>query len=240
MFMLLLLACLNYSILTRAVVGLSCKYLLCSEASVYNPPLNENFFYLDFMNNFGVSIRLKAARIAAGYKSAKDFCERFAIPASTYSLHETGGRGLKKETAQRYAVFLDIDLEWLLHGTSRPYCAPIKNNSSPLSQDEFLSLLKYSGNPRVQRDDQAPGLLDQVQPLLLGKIFIALHTEIQALKIDMDDIQLTQSATTIYQNIMNTSTLLEEQLSMIDLSVALFRKQLKEQIETQLLEVMAK
>ena len=40
--------------------------------------------------------RLMEARVAAGYATAKEFADKNNIPQPTYSLHESGKRGLKR------------------------------------------------------------------------------------------------------------------------------------------------
>jgi hypothetical protein len=61
--------------------------------------------------------RLVEAREARGYKTALQFAQAHDIPQATYQLHETGGRGLRKDVAQRYADWLAIPVEWLERGT---------------------------------------------------------------------------------------------------------------------------
>ena len=47
--------------------------------------------------------RLKTARLAAGYRTAINFCEKNQIPVSTYNMHETGKRKLSADVAEKYA-----------------------------------------------------------------------------------------------------------------------------------------
>lgn len=65
--------------------------------------------------------RLRAARLAAGFRTAREFSDRHNIPQATYSLHETGGRGLRKAVAEGYARLLterlpEVTADWLLYG----------------------------------------------------------------------------------------------------------------------------
>jgi SOS-response transcriptional repressor LexA len=62
------------------------------------------------------SERLKAARIRAGYGSAKAAAEAMGTPASTYVQHESGVRGFPVERATRYSRFFRTAPEWLLYG----------------------------------------------------------------------------------------------------------------------------
>jgi repressor LexA len=60
--------------------------------------------------------RLKQARIARKFRTAKQFSDTHGIPQATYSTHESGKRGLSREAALRYAELLDISIDWLLTG----------------------------------------------------------------------------------------------------------------------------
>ena len=75
--------------------------------------------------------RLRHARAAAGFRTAKEFAERHGIPQSTYALHETGARGLKPEIAERYGALLRVSAGWLLTGEGR---APPRSGRSEKPQ----------------------------------------------------------------------------------------------------------
>lgn len=73
--------------------------------------------------------RLKAARIAAGFRRASEFSEAIGVAQQTYSAHErgpeNGGRGLKRPVAEIYAEKLadyisGVSVDWLLHGKGKP------------------------------------------------------------------------------------------------------------------------
>ncbi len=61
-------------------------------------------------------LRLKQARIQAGYHTAKEFYEKFQLTPSTYTAHESGRNPLNQKTAKRYAELLDVSDSWLLAG----------------------------------------------------------------------------------------------------------------------------
>lgn len=60
--------------------------------------------------------RLRLARKACGYKSARAFATKYNIPESTYSQHETGKRALGPELLIFYSQCLGIEPGWLLTG----------------------------------------------------------------------------------------------------------------------------
>ncbi|MCF6777531.1 hypothetical protein L3V83_13260 [Thiotrichales bacterium 19X7-9] len=63
--------------------------------------------------------RLKATRIARNYNEAKDFCNSHSdIKYRTYLKHESGVIPLSKKAAEKYAVYLNIPVDYLLSGDS--------------------------------------------------------------------------------------------------------------------------
>lgn len=75
-----------------------------------------------------IADRLKVARKARGFRTAKEFAEKHGIPQPTYAMHEKGTRGLKREVALEYAEHLDVTLDWLLKGEGD---APAQVNAEP-------------------------------------------------------------------------------------------------------------
>ena len=73
---------------------------------------------MDFIKN--ISKRLKIARIASGYNTAREFTEKYSIPASTYSQHENGKRALSIENIINYAEVIKVDPSWLITGEGNP------------------------------------------------------------------------------------------------------------------------
>ncbi len=74
------------------------------------------------MKNYTQEIakRLKLARIASGYQSAKIFTNKYNIPSSTYCNHENGNRSLTLDNINNYAKLLNIDIAWLVTGRGSP------------------------------------------------------------------------------------------------------------------------
>ncbi|MFZ4761475.1 MAG: helix-turn-helix domain-containing protein [Alphaproteobacteria bacterium] len=91
-----------------------------------------------------VAVRLKQARIEAGFSSASDFARRLGINQPTYQRHEEGERGIKGHMARLYANALGVKLSWLLTGEgamkaeffsrTEPYDPLMANVSSAISQ----------------------------------------------------------------------------------------------------------
>lgn len=91
-------------------------------------------------------IRLKQARVAAGYRTAKEFSDSHQMPQSTYSTHEKGTRPLTMESAGVYADILGIKAAWLLFGDEgRP------SESADLVTDSKLLPTPQSGIPKLDQ-----------------------------------------------------------------------------------------
>lgn len=80
--------------------------------------------------------RLRKARAKAGFQTPREAADRFAWPYGTYKSHENGMRGLRRETAVKYAKAFKVSLTWLLTGQGSP-------QDDALSPDERALLEKY-------------------------------------------------------------------------------------------------
>src|SRR5689334_5674002 len=70
--------------------------------------------------------RLKQARIAAGFKSARAAAEALGVPTATYTQHENGRRGIGRE-ADVYVRRFKVSLDWLMFGKG---AAPVFSGQS--------------------------------------------------------------------------------------------------------------
>lgn len=62
--------------------------------------------------------RLQQARKNAGFTSAAEAAERFGWAKPTYSGHENGSRGVRRDKAEQYGRAFKVSPEWLLFGGS--------------------------------------------------------------------------------------------------------------------------
>lgn len=60
--------------------------------------------------------RLKAARKAAGYETAADAARAFGWNENTYRSHESGIRGVPRQSIVKYARAFKVSVDWLLTG----------------------------------------------------------------------------------------------------------------------------
>ena len=99
--------------------------------------------------------RLKAARAAAGYRTAKEFADTHGIETSTYSNHESGARGIRQPTADRYVDFLapnlaGISADWIRFGDGPPPANIAKEPAR--NKGQLNSGRRGIGNPRAVAD----------------------------------------------------------------------------------------
>jgi len=182
------------------------------------------------MTEFGnIGMRLKKARMAAGFKSAREFCDKYGIPSSTYSLHETGGRSLKQKIAKKYADYLGVNIAWLLTGVGSPYNENHADEKNTLSHNEYIELLKYQGNDFVQNSlRDKTEILNGVDPLLFSEIIVKISKVLTEINIHLDTKQISKKAIEIYKDITLSSKEQSAQLTMVDLSITTFKRELQQ------------
>lgn len=176
--------------------------------------------------------RLKSARIAAGFKTAREFCLAHKIPASTYSLHENGRRLLKPAVATRYAEILGVNVVWLLTGTGSPYL-PGENHNLPIAGEDnpAAGLLVPPSSLKIQ-DYAKPEDMEllPVNPVVFSKIVIGVMAALHELCYKLDLTQITLESVRIYRDITTSADDIREQLAMVNLATTLFKRQISEQL----------
>jgi len=70
----------------------------------------------DDQGDQAMALRLKRARINAGYASASEFARNVSVNITTYHHHENGRRGIGNDYAQLYARALNVATATLLYG----------------------------------------------------------------------------------------------------------------------------
>ncbi|KTD04518.1 Helix-turn-helix domain protein [Legionella geestiana] len=95
-----------------------------------------------------VAERLKIARLANLFKTAKEFAIHHSIPVTTYAQHESGKRALGIESLFSYAEMLGVDPAWLLTGRS-PAVTDLDKDLLEGRIFERQERALYSGNTHV-------------------------------------------------------------------------------------------
>lgn len=122
--------------------------------------------YLMPMANQEAADRLKAARIAANFDSAKSAAEAMGVPVASYIQHENGGRGFKRDRAEQYARRFRTTPEWLLLGRGKAPAVQAEPSAPDLEQmireaieDVVTVDTRLSDLPRIV----APALHEQLE-----------------------------------------------------------------------------
>lgn len=87
--------------------------------------------------------RLRWARRKAGFRGSSEAAERFDWNKNTYKSHENGVRGIKPESAERYARAFSVSAAWLLTG---------ERGESALSPEEERLIAKYRSLGKSDRE----------------------------------------------------------------------------------------
>ncbi|MCY6380539.1 helix-turn-helix domain-containing protein [Hoeflea prorocentri] len=106
-----------------------------------------------------LSSRLKAAREAAGYRTATIAAEALGVSYSTYASHENGSRGVSRPALTQYAKRFKVTTDWLLSGRGG---GPDDDDVLPQTNTTLVS----SKNPDMELDldlfDQATQAADMI------------------------------------------------------------------------------
>ncbi|MDP3562423.1 MAG: helix-turn-helix transcriptional regulator [Legionellaceae bacterium] len=172
--------------------------------------------------------RLKTARIAAGYRTATNFCEKNHVPISTYNMHETGKRKFSADIAENYASILNINAAWLITGEGNPYPGSLNEPDSNLTEAEYLKLLNYSGNYKIPVTPPTPLISQPINAVLFCKIFNEIVQALNEFNTSLDIKYACHYATEIYEDILETSQVYEDQLTMLNLAITIFRKKIQQ------------
>jgi transcriptional regulator with XRE-family HTH domain len=81
--------------------------------------------------------RIRAARKAAGFKTAKSFLKKHKVPASTYSQHESGARTPDDQALKFYAKVFEVDLNWLKTGKGQPFTKTTPFQQETLAEESI-------------------------------------------------------------------------------------------------------
>ena len=156
---------------------------------------------------FETADRLRVARRAAGFNSAKKFARTHNIPYTTYIQHETGKRSIKNHYAIQYAEILQINLHWLLTGKGEAFNKTDQNHEKKIILNQALE--KLAG-----RATQLPAVLDQLAMIHMNLFTDILHTMNKYLPQDtcLSYEKLIDLCMEIYTKIINLVDATERQI----------------------------
>lgn len=161
------------------------------------------------MHIIRLGARLRVARKASGYRTAKAFILKHKIPASTYSQHESGARMPDEETLKFYSKKLGINFDWLRTGQGNPY-KDLTNDKKNVIQEESL-LVRSQKEDKVNQPllifllkkmmEIKHSLKSELSISMIVKDAISLHNEILAKTLKKKtQMQEAKKAINIYKN----------------------------------------
>lgn len=113
--------------------------------------------------------RLRVARKAAGFKTAKSFALKYGIAAVTYSQHETGKRSLGIDVLIKYCNILNVKSNWLISGKGCPFFKNGKFTEEVLKDELKYQIYDY-GNDIIEEFEILKKPVALVDVIILGKI----------------------------------------------------------------------
>lgn len=126
--------------------------------------------------------RLRAARKASGFQTAKSFLKKHKFPASTFSQHESGSRIPDDQTLKFYSNIFEVNFDWLKEGKGQPY-KKINATQKETMAEELTDLKKQNPNkPTINKN-----LLKKILTNVIKKADV---------KIPSDKIQFIINTTT--------------------------------------------
>ncbi|MDO6485814.1 helix-turn-helix transcriptional regulator [Shimia thalassica] len=103
--------------------------------------------------------RLKEARIAAGFRSAREAADSFGWTGSTYAAHENGTRGIKPSDIEKYARAFRSDPCLIAFGqtTTKSTIAGVPES---VLREVIRFVMSHDGAKSASKDDIADLIVD--------------------------------------------------------------------------------
>ena len=171
-----------------------------------------------------IGLRLRAARRAAKFKSARIFAAQHNIPESTYSQHETGKRALNPDMLLRYSELLDMNPGWLLTGEGMPYFLPKEDpeNTADIYQ-KIVNLKNYINVSVVDipiKKDQQIG----IDMELFSEIFREITRSFAASNMSFTCKECVEFCAEVYNTVVATSIEQKNRKAVINISIASLKR----------------
>ena len=157
-----------------------------------------------------LTTRLKAARKAAGFKTAKAFVEKHKIPPSTYSQYENGRRIPDEKTLEKYSKLFNVNFDWLKTGNGAPF--PSQKNFTKQSEvlaNELFNI--HEANISLNKD-------------LLHEILKRVLNLVKESKKELPADTIANIVSDIYTDIMMLEKSPETQLKMVETSISVLKR----------------
>ncbi|MCK4608365.1 MAG: helix-turn-helix transcriptional regulator [Gammaproteobacteria bacterium] len=174
-----------------------------------------------------IGLRLRAARRANNFRSARGFALHHNIPESTYSQHETGQRSLRPEIMLHYSELLNVSPNWLLTGEGGDNLNALQN---PMQETESQQPSGVASNFK----DYLTGITKQIPPIKDRVALIDMELFIEVLraiavtfandKISVSYEELIDFCVEVYNSVVTTSPNKSNSKAIINLSISSLKK----------------
>jgi transcriptional regulator with XRE-family HTH domain len=163
-----------------------------------------------------LSKRLRAARKAAGFKSAKEFAKEYGVPVSTYSQHETGKRSISSDLIMDYSAYFKIKPCWLLTGEGEPFLVEGQKDKKAIIAREVFSI-----SPNVNENHIKYQHIDLA---LLKRILLAAETLFEDESVKLSYSGLIHHCFDIYDTVSTLNADAEEKDKIINLTLSSIKR----------------
>jgi transcriptional regulator with XRE-family HTH domain len=140
--------------------------------------------------NYAFGARIKASMKAAGFATAKEFCEKFNVPYLTFAQHTQGRRHPTSEFLKLYSKSFGVTEQWLETGEGHPL-----PNSKQSKNKKIEDALEHEIN-KIQTD-----------VLLSPELLMTILEEVIKLKVkyQLSEKKCAYIATNLYTQIIKTT-----------------------------------
>ncbi|MDP1574335.1 MAG: helix-turn-helix transcriptional regulator [Coxiellaceae bacterium] len=150
--------------------------------------------------DYALGARIKAAMKAAGFATAKEFCEKYSIPYLTFAQHVRGRRTPTTSFLQLYSKSFGVTEKWLVTGEGHP-TANHKGSKNKKIEDAFAHEISKYQTDLMLNSELLTTILEEVIKLKL--------------KYKLDEKKCADIATNLYTQIIKTSNEKSLQKNMV-------------------------
>ncbi|MCW5588111.1 MAG: hypothetical protein KIT27_00475 [Legionellales bacterium] len=164
--------------------------------------------------------RIKAAMKAAGFKTAKEFCEQYDIPYLTFAQHTQGRRHPTSDFLKLYSEAFGVTAHWIETGEGSPL-----SKANQKKTKEILKLSEKEIDKRLKINELLQTALDTS---LLSKILQQLFSKKFQLK-SKDAEKLAKAAAYIYSDISSMDEDQSTKEKLVQVAVNTFLKNIQDE-----------
>ncbi|PIZ05173.1 MAG: hypothetical protein COY58_00535 [Gammaproteobacteria bacterium CG_4_10_14_0_8_um_filter_38_16] len=163
--------------------------------------------------NYALGARIKASMKAAGFATAKEFCEKFNVPYLTFAQHTQGRRHPTSDFLKLYSKAFGVTSAWIETGEGSPL-----SNRKQTKNKQIKTALKHEMN-KIQTDVM-------LNPELLTKIL----EEVIKLKIKykLGEKKCADITVNLYTQIIKISSEKMLQKNMVSTFIKTYEATLKD------------